>query len=77
MPLDPFFEERLRVHRKHLIDKARGAMRARLTALWPFGRIAPTSAAPTGNIAVSGIQAFERLPVVAFRSAETAMHRVD
>lgn len=45
MPLDPFFEERLRVHRKHLIDKARGAMRARLSALWPFGRVvAPTAA---------------------------------
>jgi acetyl esterase len=38
MPLDPFFEERLRVHRKYLFDQALGSMRARLTALWPFGR---------------------------------------
>lgn len=45
MPLDPFFEERLRVHRKYLIDKAIGAMRARLTALWPFGRVAAPTAA--------------------------------
>lgn len=45
MRLDPFFEERLRVHRKHLLDKAKGAMRARLSALWPFSRVlAPTAA---------------------------------
>ncbi|WP_345800918.1 alpha/beta hydrolase [Microbacterium sp. AZCO] len=43
MPLDPFFAERLRVHRRHLYDKARGAMRARLMALLPFGRSAPAA----------------------------------
>ncbi|QIG39034.1 alpha/beta hydrolase [Microbacterium sp. 4R-513] len=42
MPLDPYFAERLRVHRRHLFDKARGAARQRLVSLWPFGR----SAAP-------------------------------
>lgn len=46
MPLDPFFAERLRTHRRHLYDKARGAMRARLLALLPFGRAAPSSAPP-------------------------------
>ncbi|MFC8680700.1 alpha/beta hydrolase [Microbacterium ureisolvens] len=46
MRLDPFFEERLRVHRKHLFEKAAGSMRARLAALWPFPRVAaPTAAA--------------------------------
>jgi len=29
MRLDPFFDERLRVHRKYLLDKATGSMRAR------------------------------------------------
>ena len=38
MPLDPFFEERLRVHRKYLFDKALGSVRARLSALWPFAK---------------------------------------
>ena len=46
MRLDPFFDERLRVHRKYLLDKATGSMRARLAALWPFPRVAaPTAAA--------------------------------
>lgn len=50
MRLDPFFEERLRVHRKHLLDKAKGAMRARVSALWPFSRaVAPTAAASAGS----------------------------
>ena len=38
MPLDPIFVERLRVHRRYLFDKARASARARLLALWPFGR---------------------------------------
>lgn len=38
MPLDPFFEERLRVHRKYLFSQAVGSVRKRLSALWPFGR---------------------------------------
>lgn len=54
MPLDPFFEERLRTHRKYLFDRALGSVRARLAALWPFGRAsgpvkgakAPKAAAP-------------------------------
>ncbi|WP_106815546.1 alpha/beta hydrolase [Microbacterium timonense] len=45
MPLDPFFEERLRVHRKYLFDQALGSVRARLTALWPFGRATVVPAA--------------------------------
>lgn len=52
MPLDPFFEERLRVHRRHMFDRAMSAARTRLTALWPFARpnplptAAPATAAP-------------------------------
>lgn len=38
MPLDPFFAERLRVHRRYLLGRALSSARARLTALWPFGR---------------------------------------
>lgn len=38
MPLDPFFEERLRAHRKYLFDQALGTMRTRMTTLWPFSR---------------------------------------
>ncbi|GAA5085188.1 hypothetical protein GCM10025760_03820 [Microbacterium yannicii] len=57
MDLDPFFEERLRVHRKYLFDQALGSVRSRLSALWPFakgpaamtgmgGGATPASAAP-------------------------------
>ncbi|QKJ20911.1 alpha/beta hydrolase fold domain-containing protein [Microbacterium hominis] len=35
MPLDPFFEERLRVHRRYLLGKAVKTLRRRLAALWP------------------------------------------
>lgn len=55
MPLDPFFEERLRVHRKYMFDQARGSVRARVAALWPFGRgsdapaAMPTAAATPGK----------------------------
>lgn len=42
MPLDPFFEERLRVHRKYMFDQVMGSVRTRLTALWPFGRPGPS-----------------------------------
>ncbi|MET0297783.1 MAG: alpha/beta hydrolase, partial [Microbacterium sp.] len=38
MPLDPFFAERLRVHRRYLLDQALGSARTRLASLWPFGR---------------------------------------
>jgi acetyl esterase len=46
MPLDPFFEERLRVHRKYLFDQALGTARSRVRSLWPFGQsTAPAPAA--------------------------------
>jgi acetyl esterase len=38
MPLDPFFDERLRVHRKYLFDQALGSMRTRLVTLGRFWR---------------------------------------
>ena len=37
MPLDPFFVDRLRVHRRHLYERALKAARARLVAMVPFG----------------------------------------
>ncbi|MGA7148953.1 MAG: alpha/beta hydrolase [Microbacterium sp.] len=43
MPLDPFFAERLRVHRRYLLDKNVRQLRARLSSLWPFSREAPRS----------------------------------
>lgn len=45
MPLDPFFAERLRVHRRYLIEKNLRQVRARITALWPFSRESPGSPA--------------------------------
>jgi acetyl esterase len=46
MPLDPFFAERLRVHRRYLIDKAVGALRRRIAILWPFERQSPAVVSP-------------------------------
>ncbi|MCP2638237.1 alpha/beta hydrolase [Microbacterium sp. HD4P20] len=60
MPLDPFFDERLRTHRKYLIDRALGNVRARLTALWPFAR----SAGP------AAVAAAEKAPAAAVKSAD-------
>ncbi|MGX1701988.1 alpha/beta hydrolase [Microbacterium sp. NPDC055357] len=45
MPLDPFFAERLRVHRRYLLGQAVGSARSRLAALWPFSR-PPASSSP-------------------------------
>ncbi|MCW3493035.1 alpha/beta hydrolase [Microbacterium sp. SSM24] len=49
MPLDPFFEERLRVHRKYLLDQAIGSVRTRLAALWPLGRDGAPPAAKSAS----------------------------
>lgn len=53
MPLDPFFVERLRVHRRYLLGKALKALRARTAALWNLARTAPappaSAKAPTGS----------------------------
>ena len=44
MPLDPFFAERLRVHRRYLFEQALSHGRARASsALWPFGARVPAS----------------------------------
>lgn len=48
MPLDPFFEERLRVHRRYLIDRALTSARTRVAELWPFARDAPSPAPVAG-----------------------------
>jgi acetyl esterase len=45
MPLDPFFAERLRLHRRYLAGQAWKSLRARLDALWPFARKPPATAA--------------------------------
>lgn len=44
MPLDPFFAERLRVHRRYLLGQALGTARTRLRSLWPFAREAAGAA---------------------------------
>ena len=57
MPLDPFFDERLRVHRKHLIDKALSAMRARLATLgrfWHAPALPATAAAVSETVTSDG-----------------------
>ena len=46
MPLDPFFVDRLRVHRRHLYDRAIASARGHLVAMWPFGHAALPAAAP-------------------------------
>jgi acetyl esterase len=47
MPLDPFFADRLRVHRRYLFDQARATVRARLLAMLPFRTEgAPAAASP-------------------------------
>ncbi len=46
MPLDPFFDECLRVHRKYLFDQALGTMRARLATLGRFWRTPAASVPP-------------------------------
>ncbi|WP_127473560.1 alpha/beta hydrolase fold domain-containing protein [Microbacterium sulfonylureivorans] len=43
MPLDPFFAERLRVHRRYLLEKNLRQVGARVSALWPFTRESPAS----------------------------------
>lgn len=53
MDLDPFFEERLRVHRKYLFDQALGSVRSRLSALWPFAKGAAPATGMGGGGAVS------------------------
>jgi acetyl esterase len=56
MPLDPFFAERLRVHRRYLLDRAVSAARARLLSLWPFEReaAAPVAGRTSAPTAASG-----------------------
>ena len=43
MPLDPFFAERLRVHRRYLVGKAVKDLRARVSALWNIERAQPAT----------------------------------
>jgi len=43
MPLDPFFAERLRVHRRYLVGKAVKDLRARVSALWNIERAQPAA----------------------------------
>ena len=55
MPLDPFFDERLRVHRKYLFDQALGSMRTRLVTLGRFWRnpALPSPAAAGASVDVA------------------------
>jgi acetyl esterase len=38
MPLDPFFVDRLRTHRRYMLDQAIGGLRNHVAGLWPFGK---------------------------------------
>ncbi len=49
MPLDPFFTERLRVHRRYLVGKAVKNLRARITALWNIERAQPAARATASS----------------------------
>lgn len=60
MPLDPFFAERLRVHRRYLLGRARQSARERLAALWPFGRTAPVPRPASSNPSGAGPRARAR-----------------
>jgi acetyl esterase/lipase len=57
MPLDPFFDERLRTHRKYLFDQAWGTVRARVATLGRFWRTpalpVPAAAAKEMKVATS------------------------
>lgn len=44
MPLDPFFAQRLREHRRYLIGQAFEGVGRRIALLWPFERTSPASA---------------------------------
>ena len=84
MPLDPFFEERLRVHRKYLFDQALGSVRSRLSALWPFakspatvtgmgGGVMPAAAAPRPDTVAEAAAAAK--PVLGPNARARARHR--
>lgn len=73
MPLDPFFEDRLRQQREFLIKTAKTTARERLTALWPFGRSASpaTTTPPPTSPALSSRDAATHGP----RARARAKHR--
>ena len=54
MPLDPFFAERLRVHRRYLISQATKSARARLAAWWASVRRRGAAPAPPASRATPG-----------------------
>ncbi len=76
MPLDPFFEERLRVHRKYMFDQAMSTVRTRITALWPFSRgpILP-AAAPASDATTKPAKKATSGPAVGPHARARARHR--
>ena len=69
MPLDPFFVDRLRVHRRHLYDRAIASARGHLVAMWPFGHsglpaAAPAPPPPTARPRRETPRAHERAPAL-------------
>ncbi|GAA1976696.1 alpha/beta hydrolase [Microbacterium pumilum] len=71
MPLDPFFEERLRVHRRYLLGKALSAVRGRISALWPFQRESPAGSGADEPRKTGGASA----PAVSTPTRTRARHR--
>jgi acetyl esterase len=64
MPLDPFFSERLRVHRRYLLRRRIDALRVRLsgwrTLLWGDGSVPPAAAAGEAGTPSGGSKARAR-----------------
>lgn len=78
MDLDPFFAERLRVHRRYLFDQALGSVRSRLSALWPFAKgPAPATGMGGGGVTPAAAATADHKPqgagAEASRSAKPAL----
>ncbi|MBW9109478.1 alpha/beta hydrolase [Microbacterium ureisolvens] len=75
MPLDPFFEERLRVHRKYMFDQAMSTVRTRLTALWPFSRVPIVPAAASTDTDAKSAKKAKTAPALGPHARARARHR--
>ena len=76
MPLDPFFDERLRVHRKYLFDQALGTMRARVATLGRFWR-APAPPMPAAAPSDATAAKADRVGGARAAARARAQHRRD
>ncbi|GAA5035976.1 alpha/beta hydrolase fold domain-containing protein [Microbacterium fluvii] len=76
MPLDPFFAERLRVHRRYLLGRAWSDLRARVRVAWRFGREdAATPAVSSAPAAASAARGEASAPTLSRPAQLRATHR--